>query len=278
MKSSPTEEPYLDVCIFSTPRTSEMDWSMEQAIATMPTHRVHGANVKVHDAVVEALRSTDPSIETVQYYGQLGTEVLHVVLPGADAADNVPRAWTRNWDAYGLIHGVRADGSVIADGGLMSDLTVADLRRSAGRFGNGPNTRVIVIAPMGLGDGSYVLDFGAFLLDHGVDIGTVAYGAWALGRKRWRKQSTLRKVRAAVQTLESGGLSQPWAIRQFIDSEDAWQAANLAKLLRIRPESARQLLLALGYERRRDGAWVTSETRAARKRRRKWEDSERWHK
>lgn len=276
MKSSTDEEPYLDVCIFSTPRASEMDSSMEQSIEAMPTRHVRGAHVKVHDAVVEALRLADPSIETVQYYEQLGTEVLHVVLPGEDAADDEPKAWARNWDAYGLIYGVRSDGSIIADGGLMSDVTVGDLRRSAGRFGNGPNTRIVVIAPMGLGDGSYVLDLGAFLLDHGVDIGTVAYGAWALGRKRWRKQATLRKVRAAAQTLESGGLSQPWAIRRFIDSEDAWRTADLAKVLRIRHESARQLLLALGYERRRDGAWVTSKTRASRKRRREWEDSERW--
>ena len=276
MNETADDLPFIDVCVFSTPRTSEMDRSMEQAIATMPTHRVYGAGIRVHDAVVEALRATEPSIETVQYYEAGGTEVLHVVLPSSDSADEVPRPWTRDWDAYGLIFGVRADGSVIADGGLTSDITVGDLHRSAYRFGNGSNTRLIVIAPMGLGDGSHVLDFGAFLLDHGVDIGTVAYGVWAFGRNRWRRQATLRKVRLAVQSLESGGFSQPWTIRQFVDSEDTWHATDLARLLRVRPESARQLLLALGYERRRDGAWVTSEARSARKRRRKWEDGERW--
>jgi len=270
------EEPFLDVYIFSEPRASEMDWAMEQSIATMPKWRVQGGDVRVHDAVVKALSEADTSIETVQYYGRLGTEVLHVVLPEADEADDQPRPWTRNWDAYGLMYGVRADGGLVADGGLMSDLTIGDLHRSAGRFGNGANTRLIVIAPMGLGDGSYFLDVGTFLLDHGVDIGTVAIGAWAIGRRHWRKQATLRKVRAAVRVLEYGGLSQPWSIRQFIDSEEAWQVADLAKLLRIRNESARQLLLALGYERRRDGAWVPSTSRPARKRRRKWEDSERW--
>jgi len=276
VRASTDDEPFLDVRIFSTPRASEMDWAMEQSMATMPAHRVAGSDVRVHDAVVAALAKADPSIETVQYYKHLGTEVLHVVLPAADAADDDPQPWTRNWDAYGLMYGVRVDGGLVADGGLMSDLTIGDLHRSAGRFGNGSNTRLIVIAPMGLGDGSYFLDVGTFLLNHGVDIGTVAVGAWSIGRRHWRKQATLRRVRAAVRVLEYGGLSQPWSIRQFIDSEEAWQVADLAKLLWIRNESARQLLLALGYERRRDGAWTPSISRRARKRRQKWEDSERW--
>lgn len=265
--------PFLDVCVLSEPRANEMDFEMAQATRDMPHVRVFGAHVTVAQAVQIGIDTLDEAIEGIGAYRRnvYGDDrVRFVVLPGVGDDDATPIAWTKRFDAP--IYGIRADGSLVAADGFHENITISDLARSAGEFGNGTNDRLVLVAPTGLGDASVYHEVVAFLLDHWLEYALATWSGFKTVRRAVLRRSAIRAARRAAEAMLHAGLAQPWQLRRFTDTRSEWKLPRFARLMQISHTDAARLLRALGYEPRGGGGgvWEPSESRRASRARGRW--------
>lgn len=271
MKTQDTGVPFLDVCVLSEPRANEMDLEMVQATRQMPRVRVAGDRVTLAGAVQTAIDTLDDTVEVIRMYRENAygdDRVRFIVLPGADDDDAASIAWTKWFDAP--IYGVRADGSLVADDGFHENITIGDLARSAGEFGNGANDRVVLVAPTGLGDASVYHDVATFLLDHWLEYALAGWGGFKAVRRMVLRRGIVRAARRSAQAMLHAGVAQPQQLRAFIDTRSEWELPRFAQLMKITQADAARLLRSVGYEPRGGGVWAQSGSRRATRARRRW--------
>lgn len=270
MTSEDHQGAFVDVCVLSEPRANEMDFDMTQATRDMPRVRVVGDQITLAQAVQTAIDTLDDTIEVIAAYRRTAygdDRIRYVVLPDADTDDATAVAWTMQFNEP--IYGVRSNGSLVADDGFHENITIGDLSRSAGQFGNGANDRVVLVAPTGLGDASVYHDVTMFLLDHWLEYAVAGSGALTTLRKAMLRRTMIRAARRTAQAMLHAAVAQPWQLRRFIDTQTEWQLSRFAKLMQIPPADAARLLRGVGYEPRGD-VWERSETGRARRARRHW--------
>lgn len=267
--------PFVDVCVLSEPRANEMDFEMAQATRDMPRVRVFGSETTLARAVQVAIDTLEESIEVIGAYRRNAygdDRVRFLVLPAADDDDDASIAWTKRFDAP--IYGVRADGSVVADDGFHGNITIGDLARSAGEFGNGTNDRVVLVAPMGLGDASVYHDVVTFLLDHWLEYALAGWSGFKAVRRAVLRRKVVRAAGRTARAMLRAGVAQPWQLRTFADTKSEWELPRFAKLMQISETDAARLLQSLGYEPRGGrgigGVWERSESRRATRARLRW--------
>jgi hypothetical protein len=193
---------------------------------------------------------------------------------GSSEEDRVlwPDRMTNRW------FGIDEDGRLVVDDETLSRLRIGDLKRAgeAGRL-DGAWDDIVLVPPEGLGAGPEILvELLGFLRDVGVDVvaGTTVMGAGrALGRaSRAMRDRSARKV---AKGWSKRGITRPYTLRSWIDSQAQWKADEVAERLGLFQKSATELLEALGYEfhegRR---VWILGTTKKARARRRRWEHRE----
>lgn len=190
---------------------------------------------------------------------------------------SVAAQWRFQQDYYG----VDATGRLFIDDVQLKRMTVGDLARS-GRAGYlvGAWDRIVVMRPEGLGGGSPVVDLVAQFVDFLDKVGfelAVGTASTQLGRVAERI-NTVRgdvRVRKIIRSWDDRGIDRPWEIRRWIDMKTRWDAAEVAKRLRIERTEAESLLRALGFDfEARLDSWTVGTTEKARKRRKKWERAE----
>ncbi len=142
---------FVDVCVLSEPRAHEMDFEMTQATHDMPRVRVVGTRSRWRRQCKQQSTALEESIEG---HCRLPAHCIRRRscpirgAPRRDTDDATAIAWTKRFDEP--IYGIRADGSLVADDGFHENITIGDIARSAGQFGNGRNDRVVLVAPTGL--------------------------------------------------------------------------------------------------------------------------------
>jgi hypothetical protein len=211
----------------------------------------------------------------------LSSSILLIRPRGLDLS--TPHEWAR-WEEI-IQYGVSEDGAVFCSGDRSDQVTVGDLRRAieAGILpGDALDLVLFVVPPQG--GGVAEIDFVRFLLSLGVNPAQTAFdiiALWAFERatrglrSKTSRYKMLKRARAVAKDWESRGIEHPYALRLLIDSRSEWTVSDLAKLLRISPRPARELLVALGLEHKRSGStWVHGRSRKARRRRHRWDREE----
>lgn len=264
--------------IFSAERRSEMDNGMEQSLSTMPTVQLSAeSNEPFREVVARAIAMGDPGLETIRYYAS-NEYAYYVTSPSTGMSDSTPYPWTdlAHRQAFDHYFGVAEDGMLVVDDGALRRITLGDLLRGADAGYTQQDWSLIVrVAPMGLGDGTPVTDLLKFLLDHGVDVATAGWWIFGFGRRRRKSARHNELLREIADRWTKGGLYQPWVLRGWLETKREWQAIEVSKRLRITEPAARQLLTALGYERRPGTSiWALGISRRAKRKRKDWVDAE----
>lgn len=258
--------------IVTAARSWEMDNDVKQSLDSMPRISVDiDMDELVKGSLDFALTQFDQSSETVKYYSWSQAERYVSFVP-SDVPQNEPVAWIANYSEY--IFAVDVAGRAYVEYPAMERLTWADLRRGRENL-PGRWDQIVIVAPMGMGDGSPVIDLTRFAMDHGVE-----YFSYILAVVLWRMQgrrnrALQRRARRVARDWQTRHFSEPWALRQWFESQPEWRPSLVAKRLNIPNRAARQLLTALGYQRRSGAtSWVISPTQEATDLRGKWIDDE----
>jgi hypothetical protein len=183
-----------------------------------------------------------------------------------------PERMTNRW--FGIDEG----GRLVVDDETLSRLRIGDLKRAgeADRL-DGAWDDIVLVPPEGLGAGSEILvELLRFLRDVGVDVAagtTVVVAERVFGRARRVMRD--RSARKVAKGWNKRGITRPYILRSWIDSQSQWKVDEVAERLGLSQTSATELLEALGYEfHDGKGAWILGTTKKARARRRRWDDRE----
>jgi hypothetical protein len=166
----------------------------------------------------------------------------------------------------------------VVDDETLSRLRIGDLKRAgeADRL-DGAWDDIVLVPPEGLGAGPEILvELLGFLRDVGVDVAagtTVVVAERVFGRARRVMRD--RSARKVAKGWNKRGITRPYILRSWIDSQSQWKVDEVAERLGLSQTSATELLEALGYEfHDGKGAWILGTTKKARARRRRWDDRE----
>lgn len=147
-------------------------------------------------------------------------------------------------------------------------MTVGDFRRAgASRHLPGDRDRVVLLVPWGLvrcgGGGQRIcgLSTSSRVENRGRVAGTAAT---SVGQRVTRRPFNDRRARQVVDRWHEQGVEGPWTLTRWIDTKNAWDAAEVAKRLQLTGDEAVSLLGAVSYKR--SSAWGSGALAPARRR------------
>ncbi|QYH35840.1 hypothetical protein [Salinibacterium sp. M195] len=158
-------------------------------------------------------------------------------------------AGSRPGDEIGVAffdHLVRRNGTAeFREVSFRVPTTFESLNRAAKVGLESPPSVIAVMPQMGWGGDPVAIDILQWLLEHGVDAGMGALGVYTFGRLRWYLRS--RRAKFVARSWRVRRLNAPYQLRRLVGKKEKWGAMELAKLLAVDPQVARDLLTSLGF-------------------------------